>query len=75
MMDDNVPPYNTLLVVDALTKANKDYDLIIFPHARHGFAADAPYMMRRRWDYFVRHLLHTEPPKEYQLESKSDPRN
>lgn len=74
MMDDNVPPYNTLLVVDALTKANKDYDLIIFPQARHGFAADAPYMMRRRWDYFVRNLLHTEPPKEYQLVSKSDPR-
>ena len=75
MMDDNVPPYNTLLVVDALTKANKDYDLIIFPQARHGFAADAPYMMRRRWDYFVRYLLHTEPPKEYQLVGKSDPRD
>jgi dienelactone hydrolase len=74
MMDDNVPPYNTLLVVDALTKANKDYDLIIFPHARHGFAADAPYMMRRRWDYFVRHLLQQEPPKEYQLMGKPDPR-
>jgi dipeptidyl aminopeptidase/acylaminoacyl peptidase len=75
MMDDNVPPYNTLLVVDALTKANKDYDLIIFPHARHGFAADGPYMMRRRWDYFVRYLLHTEPPKEYQLVSKPDVRD
>ncbi|PSL32256.1 S9 family peptidase [Chitinophaga ginsengisoli] len=75
MMDDNVPPYNTLLVVDALTKANKDYDLIIFPQARHGFAADAPYMMRRRWDYFVRNLLQKDPPKEYQLLSKPDPRN
>lgn len=75
MMDDNVPPYNTLLVIDALTKANKDYDLIVFPHARHGFAGDAPYMMRRRWDYFVRNLLHQEPPKEYQLVSKQDPRN
>lgn len=74
MMDDNVPPYNTLLVIDALTKANKDYDLIIFPHARHGFAGDAPYMMRRRWDYFVRNLLHAEPPKEYQLFGKPDPR-
>jgi dipeptidyl aminopeptidase/acylaminoacyl peptidase len=74
MMDDNVPPYNTLLVVDALTKANKDYDLIIFPQARHGFGADSPYMMRRRWDYFVRHLQHKEPPKEYQLVSKPDPR-
>lgn len=75
MMDDNVPPYNTFLVVDALTKANKDYDLIIFPQARHGFAANAPYMMRRRWDYFVRNLLQKDPPKEYQLLSKPDPRN
>ena len=27
-MDDNVPPYNTMLVVDALIKANKDFDLL-----------------------------------------------
>jgi dipeptidyl aminopeptidase/acylaminoacyl peptidase len=29
-MDNNVPPYNTYLVVDALVKANKDFDLLIF---------------------------------------------
>ncbi len=75
MMDNNVPPYNTMLVVDALTKANKDYDLIVFPNAGHGFGADSPYMMRRRWDYFVKNLLGKEPPKNYQMESKTDPRN
>ena len=73
-MDDNVPPYNTYLVVEALNKANKDYDLIIFPNARHGYGADSYYMMRRRWDYFVEHLLGAEPPKEYKLEAKPDPR-
>ncbi|QYU66769.1 S9 family peptidase [Leptolyngbya sp. 15MV] len=73
-MDDNVPPYNTLLVVDALIKANKDFDLIIYPNARHGFAADNWYMMRRRWDYFVRHLMGAEPPREYKLTPKQDPR-
>jgi dipeptidyl-peptidase 4 len=73
-MDDNVPPYNTYLVVDALIKAGKDFDLIIFPNARHGYAADNWYMMRRRWDYFVKHLLGAEPPKEYKLVSKPDPR-
>ncbi|MBW3628906.1 MAG: S9 family peptidase [Gemmatimonadetes bacterium] len=66
-MDDNVPPYNTYLVVDALIKANKDFDLIVFPHQRHGFGTDTNYMMRRRWDYFVRHLMHAEPPTEYQI--------
>jgi dipeptidyl aminopeptidase/acylaminoacyl peptidase len=66
-MDDNVPATNTTLVVDALIKAGKDFDLLIFPHARHGYGGDDDYMMRRRWDYFVRHLLGAEPPKEYQI--------
>jgi dipeptidyl aminopeptidase/acylaminoacyl peptidase len=66
-VDDNVPPYNTLLVVDALIKANKDFDLLIIPNARHGYGVDSDYMMRRRWDYFVRWLLGTEPPKEYDI--------
>lgn len=73
-MDDNVPPYNTYLVVDALIKANKDFDLVIFPNARHGYAGDNWYMMRRRWDYFVEHLLGAKPPKEYKLTPKQDPR-
>jgi len=73
-MDDNVPPYNTNLVVDALIKANKDFDLIIFPNARHGFGADSFYMTRRRWDYFVKHLKGLAPPKEYKIEYKRDPR-
>ncbi len=75
LADNNVPPYNTLLVVEALEKANKDYDLVIFPNSQHGYGAYSPYMMRRRWDYFVRNLLHAEPPKEYELKTKNDPRN
>jgi dipeptidyl-peptidase-4 len=65
-MDANVPPYNTLLVVDALIKANKDFDLLMLPNRGHGFANE-PYMIRRRWDYFVRHLLGAEPPLGYVL--------
>lgn len=66
MMDDNVPVQNTLLVVDALVKANKDFDLLILPHARHGFTGqDNLYVTRRRWDHFVTHLLGATPPKEY----------
>ena len=66
-MDDNVPPYNTYAVVDALVKAGKDFDLIMFPHQRHGFGVDNNYMTRRRWDYFVQHLMGATPPKEYQI--------
>ncbi|MBS1627871.1 MAG: DPP IV N-terminal domain-containing protein [Bacteroidetes bacterium] len=75
LLDDNVPPYNTLLVVEALEKANKDYDLVIFPNSAHGYGAYSNYMMRRRWDYFVRNLLGEEPPKEYKITPSSDPRN
>jgi dipeptidyl aminopeptidase/acylaminoacyl peptidase len=73
MLDNNVPPSNTMLVVEALNKANKDYDLVIFPNSAHGFGPYSPYMMRRRWDYFVKHLKGLEPPKEYQMNSTPPP--
>jgi dipeptidyl-peptidase 4 len=66
-MDDNVPPYNTYLVVDALIRANKDFDLLVLPNQRHGYGQQSSYMMRRRWDYFVRNLQGAEPPKEYEI--------
>lgn len=65
-MDNNVPPNNTLVVADALIAANKDFDLLMLPNRRHGFGNE-PYMMRRRWDYFVKHLLGAEPPQEYEI--------
>ena len=65
-MDSNVPPYNTLLVVNELIAANKDFDLILFPNRGHGFGNE-PYMMRRRWDYFVKHLLGALPPENYEI--------
>ena len=67
-LDSNVPPNNTLLVVNELIKANKDFDLLMLPNRGHGFGNE-PYMVRRRWDYFVRHLLGAEPPHEYEMHS------
>ncbi len=75
LMDNNVPPSNTLLVIDALEKANKDYDLVVFPNSPHGYGPMGPYMMRRRWDYFVTNLMGAVPPHEYQMKPKIDPRN
>ena len=60
MMDTNVHPSNTLLVVDALIRAEKDFDLVVFPNAGHGFG-NSRYFMKKRWDYFVRHLAGAEP--------------
>ena len=72
-LDDNVPPYNTLLVVEALIKANKDFDLLLLPNQRHGYGSMTLYMMRRRWDYFVRYLLGAEPPHEFELKAPPRP--
>ena len=72
-LDDNVPPYNTLLVVDALIKANKDFDLLLLPNQRHGYGNASNYMTRRRWDYFVRYLMGAEPPKNYELRPPPTP--
>ncbi|RZK35958.1 MAG: S9 family peptidase, partial [Hymenobacter sp.] len=75
LMADNVPPANTLLVVEALTKANKSYDLVVFPNAQHGYGAYSPYMTRRRWDYFVQNLAGAQPPHDYEMKPQPDPRN
>lgn len=72
-MDDNVPPYNSYLVADALIKANKDYDFLILPNARHGYGKDGYYIMRKRWDYFVQNLMGATPPKEYQIKVEAAP--
>jgi dipeptidyl aminopeptidase/acylaminoacyl peptidase len=65
-MDDNVHPFLTMQVVDALIKANKDFDMLIVPNAGHGVMMSG-YAQRRQWDYFVRHLLGAEPPADYQI--------
>jgi dipeptidyl-peptidase 4 len=70
-MDDNVPMNNTLLVVDALIKANKDFDLLLIPNVPHGYKSATNYMTRRRWDYFVRNLAGATPPHEYQMKPTS----
>ena len=67
-MDNNVPPSNTMLVVEALIKANKDFDFILFPNKRHGYGDMTNYMTRRKWDYFVKHLKNAEPPQNFSFE-------
>jgi dipeptidyl aminopeptidase/acylaminoacyl peptidase len=71
-IDDNVPPSNTQLVVDALIKANKDFDLLMIPNVHHGYAKATPYVTRRRWDYFVRNLAGDTPPAQYAMHPPKD---
>ena len=59
-LDTNVDPASTMQVVNALIKADKDFDLAVVPGATHG-VGEIPYLRRRRQDFFVRHLLAVEP--------------
>ena len=68
LLDDNVPPSSTFLVVDALINANKDFDLILFPNERHSYGNSNNYMTRRKWDYFVKHLKNINPPKNFSFD-------
>jgi dipeptidyl aminopeptidase/acylaminoacyl peptidase len=59
-LDRNVDPASTMQVVNALIKADKDFDMLIVPGGGHG-VGETPYASRRRLDFFVRHLLGVEP--------------
>jgi dipeptidyl aminopeptidase/acylaminoacyl peptidase len=59
-MDANVDPASTMQVVSALIKANKTFDLLVLPGAGH--TNGGVYGDRKRYDFFVHHLLGVEPP-------------
>ncbi len=61
-MDDNVAMSESMRLVDALVKADKDFDFLILPRCNHNVPAD-PYFIRRKLDYFVRYLLEEEVPE------------
>jgi hypothetical protein len=60
-MDTNVDPSSTLQVVNALIRANKNFDLLVIPGANH--TDGGAYGGRKRYDFFVHHLLGVEPPE------------
>lgn len=66
-MDDNVMPDHTLRLVDRLITADQDFDVLVVPRAEHSFHGYQHYVLRKRWDYLVRHLLRREPPSTYRL--------
>lgn len=69
-MDPNVDPASTMQVVGALIKANKTFDLIVLPGQGHSQGGE--YGERKRFDFFVHHLLGVEPPDWNKIELKKD---
>jgi dipeptidyl aminopeptidase/acylaminoacyl peptidase len=70
-LDRNVDPASTMQVVNALIKADKDFDMLVVPGAGHG-VGERPYASRRRMDFFVRHLLGVDPPSRDQTRENND---
>ena len=66
-MDNTAFPALTLQLADALSKANKSYDLLYLANRNHMYFVDEPYVMRRIWDYFVEHLHDVTPPLNYKM--------
>jgi hypothetical protein len=60
-----VKPASSLHLAGELIKHNKEIKLLIIPNRSHGLS-DHPYFIRKRWDWFVKHLLKKKPPKEYE---------
>ncbi|MEX0906881.1 MAG: prolyl oligopeptidase family serine peptidase [Gemmatimonadota bacterium] len=59
-LDTNVDPSSTMQVVNALIEADRYFDLLVIPGAGHGSGGD--YGTRKRYDFFVEHLLEVRPP-------------
>jgi len=60
-LDDNVDPASSMKVVDALQKANKDFEMVIIPGAHHTMGES--YGDHKRYDFFVKNLMGVAPPK------------
>ncbi|WP_209328960.1 S9 family peptidase [Lunatimonas salinarum] len=68
-MDENVNPSGTYKFIEALIAAGKDFDLFIWPSRNHSFGrTDGDYFTKRRWDYFIEHLMGEKPLLHYKLE-------
>ena len=61
-LDENVLPGSTLQFLDALQRADKDFDLIYLANQNHYFTGN-PYVTRRVWDFLERNLLGAVPPE------------
>ena len=70
LLDTCCPPAGTFRVLDALQKANKDVDLLVMPTSGHYLANG--YMVRRAWDYLLKHLRGEEPPTNFKLTTTID---
>jgi dipeptidyl aminopeptidase/acylaminoacyl peptidase len=67
-IDENVNPSATFKLAEALVKADKEFDMLIFPSQRHGYTGKFnDYFTKKRWNYFVEHLMGARPIWDFPL--------
>ncbi len=69
---ENVPPHQAFRLVDALTRANKPYDLLYLPNRTHSAGGEG-YTIKRTWDYFIEHLMDADPVIDVKVETRRTP--
>ena len=69
MLDIGNHPAGAFRLIEALQKANKDFDMLFLPNVGHETTG---YMLRRAWDFFVRHLAGEEPPEDFRVRNWID---
>ncbi|WP_026950107.1 S9 family peptidase [Algoriphagus mannitolivorans] len=69
-IDENVNPSATFKLAEELIKAGKDFDLFIWPSRNHSFGRPpGDYFTKKRWDYFIEHLMGEKPIRHYQIKA------
>ena len=68
-LDENVNPSATFKLAEALVKADKEFDMLILPSQHHGYMGKyGEYFTKKRWNYFVEHLLGAKPVWDFSFE-------
>ena len=70
MLDTCTPPAGVFRVIEAMQKANKDFDMLLLPNLGH--AAPVGYVLRRSWSYLLKHLLNTDLPQDCKVATVFD---
>ena len=67
-IDENVNPSATFKLAEALVKADKEFDMLILPSQHHGYSGKYnEYFTKKKWNYFVEHLLGVKPIWDFEL--------
>jgi M6 family metalloprotease-like protein len=70
-IDENVNPSATFKLADYLIQADKEFDLLIMPSQDHNYRGKYhDYFLKKRWNYFVEHLLHAKPIWDFYLQEQ-----